>query len=162
MAKGCENIRRKFKGYEHFLPFSEKHSNRVSGLKTSPLDELRWIDTILSMNVLMTNCCHKNIYFKAMYIKLVWEEIRKRIGRFYRKWDEKIFFEKNILLCQKSWHGLQELLLRLFLHFTSNLDSLNWNQFLKIQIPRPVLGKNLPENSLRPLFFSEKVFAPFF
>jgi len=32
-VKGCENIRRKFKGYENVLPFSEKHSNRVSGLK---------------------------------------------------------------------------------------------------------------------------------
>ena len=31
--KGCENIRRKSKGFEKFSLFSEKHSNRVSGLK---------------------------------------------------------------------------------------------------------------------------------
>ena len=31
--KGYENIRRKFKGFEKLSLFSEKHSNRVSGLK---------------------------------------------------------------------------------------------------------------------------------
>jgi hypothetical protein len=32
-VKGCENFHGKFKGYENVSPFSEKHSNRLSGLK---------------------------------------------------------------------------------------------------------------------------------
>ena len=40
-SKGCENMRRKFKRYEKFSPFSEKHSNRVSNLKKDrPLNKL--------------------------------------------------------------------------------------------------------------------------
>ena len=38
ISMGCVYIRRKFKGYEKFSPFSEKNSNRVSGLtKDRPL-----------------------------------------------------------------------------------------------------------------------------